>query len=110
MKLFVKLSEITVAVVLCTVAGYSAAQPTPARDEFFWLGEINKAMAVINTDEGLLDKALAPRFAPGIAKVIKDGSLPGVRRVSTAWRTRRKCGPTVRWSTAPSLFCATGTG
>ncbi|MGN5476552.1 hypothetical protein ACTMU2_04605 [Cupriavidus basilensis] len=32
------------------------------RDAFFWLGEINKASAVINTDEGLLDKSLAPRL------------------------------------------------
>ena len=34
------------------------AQPAPARDEFFWLGEMNKATAVINSSEGLLDKAL----------------------------------------------------
>lgn len=52
------------------------------RDEFFWLGEINKATAVINTDEGLLDKALAPQIAAGIAKVIADGNQPGGDRPS----------------------------
>jgi argininosuccinate lyase len=39
------------------------AQQIPPHDEFFWLGEINKATVVINTDEGLLDKSMAPRFA-----------------------------------------------
>ncbi len=52
-------------------------------DEFYWLGQMNKATAVINTEEGLLDKTMTPRIAAGIAKVIKDGSLPGARRVSS---------------------------
>lgn len=60
-----------------------SAQHSPIRDEFFWLGEINKATAVINTDEGLLDRAMAPRAAAGIAKVLKDGSQPGGKRPST---------------------------
>ena len=29
------------------------------RDEFYWLGQINKASLVINTEQGLIDKALA---------------------------------------------------
>ena len=61
----------------------ASAQQTGARDEFFWLGEINKATAVINTDEGLLPKSLAPRIASGIGKVLKDGSQPGGKRPST---------------------------
>ena len=77
------ITKATAAIVLCAWAGHVAAQPAPARDEFFWLGEMNKASLVINVDEGLLDKALAPRFAAGINKVIKDGSLPGARRVAT---------------------------
>ena len=58
----------------------TARQPSPIRDEFFWLGEINKATAVINTDEGLLDKSLAPKLAAGIAKVIGNGNQPGGER------------------------------
>nr|WP_314626648.1 argininosuccinate lyase [uncultured Noviherbaspirillum sp.] len=61
----------------------ASAQQAPNRDEFFWLGEINKATTVINTDEGLLDRAIAPRAAAGIAKVLKDGSQPGGKRPST---------------------------
>ncbi|MEP7057388.1 MAG: argininosuccinate lyase, partial [Caldimonas sp.] len=59
------------------------AQTATGRDEFFWLGEINKATAVINTDEGLLDKTIAPRIAAGVAKVIRDGNLAGGKRPSS---------------------------
>ena len=53
------------------------------RDEFFWLGQMNKATAVINTDEGLLDKAVAPRVAAAIAKVLSAGNQPGGKRPGT---------------------------
>lgn len=72
------------ALVLATIAPAAGlAQEKPVRDEFFWLGEINKATAVINTDEGLLDKALAPRIAAGLSKVLQDGAKPGTRRPAT---------------------------
>ncbi|MBR0646120.1 lyase family protein [Plastoroseomonas hellenica] len=62
----------------------SAADPeaelTPSRDEFFWLGAINKASTVINTDEGLLDPALAPRIAAGLRAVLRAGDRPGGQR------------------------------
>jgi len=60
-----------------------AAQSTPPRDEFFWLGEMNKATAVINTEEGLLDTKLAPGIAAGVATVIKEGNAPGAKRPSS---------------------------
>ena len=50
------------------------------RDEFFWLGEMNKATAVINSEEGLLDKAVTPKIARGIEEVITNGSKPGAKR------------------------------
>lgn len=65
------------------LAGHAGAQPAPVHDEFFWLGEINKATAVINTDEGLLDKSLTPVIAAGLVKVLKDGSQPGAKRPSS---------------------------
>ncbi|WP_337998080.1 argininosuccinate lyase [Oleispirillum naphthae] len=63
-----------------------AADAPATRDEFFWLGEINKATAVINTDEGLLDRTLAPKIAAGIAKVIGAGNQPGGPRPSAVIR------------------------
>ena len=65
----------------CATQGF--AQPATVRDEFFWLGQMNKATAVINTEEGLLEKSMAPRIAEGIAKVLREGSQPGGRRPST---------------------------
>lgn len=78
-----KHTALALALCLSTCASQALAQQAPPRDEFYWLGEMNKATAVINTDEGLLDKALAPRIAAGIAKVIEDGGKPGARRPSS---------------------------
>ena len=75
-----QLRFLLLAFVVSVSAGPTVAQPTSVRDEFFWLGEMNKATAVINTDEGLLDKSMAPRIAAGISKVLKDGDRPGARR------------------------------
>ena len=74
---------------ICTLAAALAlsftalqvhAQTKPARDEFFWLGEINKASAVINIDEGLLDRSMGPLVYSGITKVLVDGGKPGGKR------------------------------
>lgn len=69
--------------LLCTMSVAAFAQSQPPRDEFFWLGEMNKATLVINSEEGLLEKALAPRLAAGVAKVIAEGAKPGAKRPST---------------------------
>ena len=53
------------AIVFCALL--SLAANAAERDEFFWLGEMNKATAVINSEEGLLDKAVTPKIARGIA-------------------------------------------
>jgi argininosuccinate lyase len=71
------------AALLCSLPLAAMAQPAPPRDEFFWLGQMNKATLVINTDEGLLDKALAPKIAAGVAKVIDDGAKSGAKRPSS---------------------------
>ncbi|HEY4251394.1 MAG TPA: lyase family protein [Roseomonas sp.] len=60
----------------------AAAEPIPGRDEFFWLGAINKASAVINTGAGLLDPALAPRIVAGLRQVLRAGDRPGAARPS----------------------------
>lgn len=59
------------------------AQQAKDRDEFYWLGEINKATAVINSEQGLLDRQTAQRIAVGLDKVLKDGDQPGGKRPST---------------------------
>ena len=68
------------AALSLSLAAQTAPAQQPPRDPFFWLSEINKATAVINTDEGLLDKSMAPRLAAGVAQVIRDGNQPGAKR------------------------------
>ncbi|CAN7383531.1 lyase family protein [Bosea sp. LjRoot9] len=68
------------ALLAVTCAAPANAQSAPKRDEFYWLGEINKASAVINTDEGLLDPALAPRIAAGLDSMLKAAEKPGAKR------------------------------
>lgn len=55
---------------------------TPSQDEFYWIGQINKASAVINTDQGLLDPTLAQHIARGLQHVLKAGDEPGAKRPS----------------------------
>ena len=57
-----------------------AAEPWPPRDNFFWLGQINKASDIINTDENLLTKEEGRRFAAAIQKVLDAGNTKGAER------------------------------
>lgn len=66
--------------IVSTQAIPAFAQQAGPRDEFFWLGEINKATTVINSEEGLLDKSMVPRITSGLTKVINDGNQPGGKR------------------------------
>ncbi|WP_136683929.1 lyase family protein [Falsirhodobacter xinxiangensis] len=65
---------------MACLPGAALAQPAEPRDSFFWIGEINKASAVINSEEGLLDPALAPGIAAALVKVLEDGDEPGAKR------------------------------
>jgi len=78
-----KINYIAAAITLCVGASSAWAQKPALRDEFYWLGQMNKATAVINSEEGLLDPAKVPRIAAGIVKVLQDGAMPGGRRPST---------------------------
>jgi argininosuccinate lyase len=69
------------ALSLALTAPLASAQDGRARqDDFYWLGQINKASAVINADEGLLDKALVPLAYTGITQVLAQGAKPGGKR------------------------------
>ena len=53
------------------------------RDQFFWLGQVNKASLVVNLQSGLIDDAQAPNFAKAIDKVLNDGQKEGAARPKT---------------------------
>jgi len=78
-----KLKTLPLSFLLLACITQAQAQQQNKRDEFYWLGEINKASAVINSSEGLLDKSKVPNIAAGVAKVIEDGNQPGGKRPST---------------------------
>lgn len=74
---------IAAAISLAALMPHAGAQaPAKKHDDFFWLGEINKATAVINTDEGLLDPSLSPLIYKGITQVLANGDKPGGKRPS----------------------------
>ncbi|MEP6722101.1 MAG: lyase family protein [Variovorax sp.] len=77
-----KFSAVALAATLSLsfISPQVGAQARPAHDEFFWLGEINKATAVINTDEGLLDRSMTSLVYSGITKVLAEGDKPGGKR------------------------------
>jgi argininosuccinate lyase len=58
--------------------GNAAAQPT--RDDFYWIGEMNKASAVMVASTGIVDRPLGRTIAQAVAKVIEDGARPGAER------------------------------
>lgn len=66
-----------------TIGWAAQVQANDLRDEFFWLGQINKATAVINSEEGLLPKNLTPGIAEAVAQVIKAGGEQGAKRPSS---------------------------
>jgi argininosuccinate lyase len=68
------------ALLMSAITLPGLSQTVPVRDDFFWLGEINKASAVINTEEGLLDRAIAPRIAAGLQSVLRAAAQPGAAR------------------------------
>jgi len=71
---------LTAIVALVAGCACAFAQPAQKRDEFYCLGEINKASTVINSEEGLLDPALAPRIAAGLDRMLKAADKPGAKR------------------------------
>jgi argininosuccinate lyase len=61
------------------LAGASAAADRP-HDEFFWIGEINKASAIVLVEKGIVQKSLGASIARTLTQVLADGDRPGAAR------------------------------
>ena len=59
----------TLAGLMVLAATDLRAQP---RDEFYWLGEINKASAVMLVEQGIVPKDVAARIAGAVTAVTSD--------------------------------------
>jgi len=67
-----------IAVALASPA--MAQESENKRDEFFWMGEINKASTVMTVEQGIVPKSMAARIAQGVAYSIEQSSKPDGKR------------------------------
>ena len=51
-----------------------------SRDEFYWLGELNKAATVMVVEREIVTRELGRRIAQAVSRIIAEGSVPGTKR------------------------------
>ena len=71
---------VLLGVLFCSRLTVAEAAERPLHDNFYWLGQINKASMVINSSEGLLSPTEAAQFARGLETVLENGDEPGAAR------------------------------
>jgi len=68
------------ALALSAPSAMAAAAPTAKRDDFYWLGEFNKASTVMTVEQGIVPRELGGKIARAVAQVIEQGDQPGGKR------------------------------
>ena len=71
---------VVIAVFAASPAAAQGGKAKPGHDNFYWLGEFNKASTVMVTEQGIVPRELGAKIAKGVAQVIEDGDRPGARR------------------------------
>ncbi len=75
-----QLRILKLAAVSCCLALTAADLQAQPRDEFHWLGEINRASAVMLIEQGIIPQELSASIADALATVMADGNKPGAPR------------------------------
>ena len=73
------MKKLGIFTLLAMLAVSATAAAEGEKDNFYWLGQINKATAVINTQQGLLTREQGQEFAKSIAQVLQEGDEGGAR-------------------------------
>jgi argininosuccinate lyase len=58
------------------------SKATQAEDQFFWLNKINRASAVMLTEEKIISNEMGKKIARGVSHVIEQAKQPGGKRPS----------------------------
>ncbi|ARP81624.1 argininosuccinate lyase [Bordetella genomosp. 8] len=64
----------------CVRADAASGGASGLHDNFFWLGQFNKASIVMTTEQGILPPDIAQKTARAVAQVIAEGDKPGGKR------------------------------
>src|SRR5438105_15416271 len=75
---------LTAAIAVFSLAATAQDRPraSNSHDDFYWLGEFNKASAVMTVEQGIVPKPLGKVIAEATDKVAQDGAKPGGARPS----------------------------
>jgi argininosuccinate lyase len=61
-------------------AGNDTVRAASRHDDFYWLGEFNKAATVMTVEQGIMPRDIGQKTARAVAQVIADGDKPGGKR------------------------------
>ena len=72
--------KIIITLALSSVLFTARVSAQERRDEFYYLGEMNKASSVMVVEQGIVPATLGKAIADSVSQVIADGDKPGAKR------------------------------